>query len=157
MENLEAETYYRIDRQNTGGRAEKFEESDIELFVEAVFEDADEADEVIIEETVIESIIETVLEEADEITIEEIVIDSIIDKIAGGEAAHDNTAGEGVAVRDKTAGESEAIRDKIAEGGEAANDNTAGERVEELTVDPSVEVIRDKTAGGVEAVRDIAA
>ena len=55
---------------------------------------------------------------------------SLIDKIAGGEAAHDNTAGEGVAVRDKTAGESEAIRDKIA-GGEAAHDNTVGERVDE--------------------------
>ena len=54
-----------------------------------------------------------------------------------GEAAHDNTAGEGVAVRDKTAGESEAIRDKIA-GGEAAHDNTAGERVREFTVDPFV-------------------
>ena len=77
-------------------------------------------------------------------------------KIAGGEAAYDNTAGErvdeeadestieeividsivdkiageGVAVRDKTAGESEAIRDKIA-GGEAAHDNTVGERVDE--------------------------
>ena len=105
---------------------------------------------------------ENVLTKTDEITIEEIVIDSIIDKIAGGEAAHDNTAGEGVAVRDKTAGESEAIRDKIAEGGEAArdktaeegeaihdkiardeavHDNTAGERVEEFTVGPSIEAI----------------
>ena len=77
------------------------------------------------------------LEESDESTIEEIVIDSIVDKIAGGEAVQDNTAGEGVAVRDKTAGESEAIRDKIA-GGEAAHDNTAGERVREFTVDPFV-------------------
>ena len=58
--------------------AEKFEESNIELFVEAAYEDADETvDEVIIEKTVIELIIETVLEEADEITIEEIVINSI--------------------------------------------------------------------------------
>ena len=39
---------------------------------------------------------ENVLTKTDEITIEEIVIDSIIDKIAGGEAAHDNTAGERV-------------------------------------------------------------
>ena len=64
----------------------RFEKSDIELFVEAAYEDADET--------------------ADEITIEEIVIDSIIDKIAGeieatidkiaGEAANDNTAGERV-------------------------------------------------------------
>ena len=62
----------------------------------------------------------------------------------------------------------EAIIDKIA-GGEAVNDNTAGERVEELTVDPSVklavleaaerideevdEAIIDKIAGG-EAVLD---
>ena len=38
----------------------------------------------------------TPTKESDEITIEEIVIDSIVDKIAGGEAAHDNTAGERV-------------------------------------------------------------
>ena len=48
----------------------RFEESNIELFVEAAYEDADET--------------------ADEITIEEIVINSIIeafiDKIAGGKA-----------------------------------------------------------------------
>ena len=71
-----------------------------------------------------------------------------------------------MAVRDKTAGESEAIRDKIAEGGEAArdktaeegeaihdkiardeavHDNTAGERVEEFTVDPSIEAILEAT------------
>ena len=62
----EAEIYYRIDRQTL--EAEKFEESNIELFVEAAYEDADEtADEVIIEKTVIESIIETVLEEADKV------------------------------------------------------------------------------------------
>ena len=49
-------------------KAEKFEESNIELFVEAAYEDADEtADEVIIEKTVIESIIETILEEADKV------------------------------------------------------------------------------------------
>ena len=46
----------------------KFEKSDIELFVVAAYEDADEtADEVIIEKTVIESIIETILEEADKV------------------------------------------------------------------------------------------
>ena len=38
----------------------------------------------------------TPTKESDEITIEEIVIDSIVDKIAGGEAAYDNTAGERV-------------------------------------------------------------
>ena len=42
----------------------------------------------------------------------------IIDKIAGGEAVHDKIA-----------------RD------EAVHDNTAGERVEEFTVDPSIEAI----------------
>ena len=46
IENPEAETYYQIDCWDTGGR--KIEELDIELFVEAVLEDADEADEVII-------------------------------------------------------------------------------------------------------------
>ena len=90
-------------------------------------------------------------DEADEITIEEIVIDSIIDKIAGGEAAHDNTAGESEAIRDKIAEGGEAARDKTAEEGEAihdkiardeaVHDNTAGERVEEFTVDPSIEAI----------------
>ena len=58
-------------------RPKKFEESDIKLLGEAVLEDADEADEITIEEIVIDLIIETVLEEADEITIEEIVINSI--------------------------------------------------------------------------------
>ena len=77
------------------------------------------------------------MEEADEIIVEEIVIDSIIDKIAGGEAIHDKIA-EGVA---KLLVEPpiETVIDKIAGGG-AANDNTAGERVEELTIDPSVEL-----------------
>ena len=88
---------------------------------------------------------------------------SLIDKIAGGEAAHDNTAGEGVAVRDKTAGESEAIRDKIAggkavrnktAGGEAVRDNTAEEIVDILDKIAGGEAILDKTAGGVEAARD---
>ena len=63
-------------RQSTKAEP-KFEKSDIELFVVAASEDADEADEITIEEIVIVSIIETVLEEADEITIEEIVINSI--------------------------------------------------------------------------------
>ena len=101
---------------------------------------------------------------ADEITIEEIVINSnieTIDKIAGGEAADDNTAGERVEeltidpsvelavleavdrvdedTIDKIAG-SEAVLDKIA-GDEAVHDNTAGERVEEFTGDPSIEAI----------------
>ena len=92
----------------------------------------EEADEIIVEEIVIDSIIETVLEEADEvieieetsvelavleaaervdeeadeIIVEEIVIDSIIeaiiDKIAGDEAVPDKIAGEGEAIRDKT-------------------------------------------------------
>ena len=68
VENPEAETHYRIDRQSTEAGPKKFEKSDIELFVEAAYEDADEtADEVIIEKTVIESIIETILEEADKV------------------------------------------------------------------------------------------
>ena len=90
----------------TGGAVEK---------VEAITAGAVEkvgADESTIEEIVIGAVekvgaitggavekVGAVLEdadEADEITIEEIVIDSIIDKIAGGEAAHDNTAGERV-------------------------------------------------------------
>ena len=114
---------------------------------EAVLEDADEADEITIEEIVIDSIIdkiavgkaaydntagERVDEEADEITIEEIVIDSsieaIIDKIAGGEAVHDNTAGEIVAISDK-AGE----RDEVI--------LKAAERVKEFIVEPSAEAI----------------
>ena len=119
----------------------KFEESDIELFVEAVFEDADEADEVIIEETVVDSIIETVLEDADEEADE-----AIVDKIAGGEAVRDKIAGRIEAVRDKIAG-GEAVLDKIA-GGEAVRDNTAEEveavreaagRVEEPGVESPVE------------------
>ena len=104
-------------------RPKKFEESDIKLFVEAVLEDADEeADEVIIEETVIDSIIEAVLEdaddeEADEAIIEETVVDSIIeaiiDKIAGGEAVRDKTAGEIVAIFDKAGERSRRTRDRI--------------------------------------------
>ena len=54
-----------------------------------------------------------------------------------GEAAHDNTAGEGVAVRDKTAGESEAIRDKTAEEGKAILEAT--ERVDEEVEGPRIE------------------
>ena len=69
-----------------------------------------------------------------------------------GEAAHDNTAGEGVAVRDNTAEETVAISDNIASGeavrnkiagGEAVRDNTAG----------AIVAIPDKIAGG-EAVRN---
>ena len=112
----------------------KFEESDIELFVEAVFEDADEADEVIIEETVVDSIIETVLEDADEEADE-----AIIDKIAGGEAVHDKTAGEIVAILDKIAGGGEAVRDKTA--GEIEAILEAVERVDEFIVEPPVEAI----------------
>ena len=58
-------------------------------------------------------------EEADEDT---------IDKIARSEAVHDNTAG------------SEAARDKSAEEGKAILKAT--ERVEEFTVDPSIEAIQ---------------
>ena len=67
-----------------------------------------------------------------ESTIEETDINSsieTIDKIAGGRAVHDNTAGAIVADRDKTAREAEAIHDKIAE--EVADDNT---------IDPFVEL-----------------
>ena len=71
---------------------------------------------------------------ADESTIEEIVIGAVekVGAITGGVVEKVG------AVPDNTAGESEAIRDKIA-GGEAADD-TAGERVEELTIDPFVEL-----------------
>ena len=117
-------------------KAEKFEEeSNIELF---------------------EAIYEAVERVADEITIEEIVINSnietIIDKIARGEAVRDNTARAIVAVRGKTAEEGEAIPDKIA-GGEAVYDNTAdaivaggdkiAEKVVELLVDQPIEAIRE--------------
>ena len=48
--------------------AEKIEEPDIELFVEAVLEDADEeADEVVIEETVVEAFVEAILEAAERV------------------------------------------------------------------------------------------
>ena len=98
----------------------------------------------------------TPTKESDEITIEEIVIDSIVDKIAGGEAAYDNTAGERV---DEEADEStieeiviDSIVDKIA-GGEAADDKTAGESVaihdkiaeeeaaDDNTIDPFIELV----------------
>ena len=75
---------------------------------------------------------ERVDEEADEITIEEIVIDSIIDKIAGGEAVLDNTAGAVVAISDKIAGDG-AVLDNTA-GGVVAISNKAGERDEAIRV-----------------------
>ena len=103
MSKSEAEIYYRIDRQTL--EAEKFEESNIELF------------EITIEEIDINSNIETV------------------DKIAGGRAVYDNTAGAIVAVRDKITGEAEAIHDKIAE------------EVAELLVEQPIEAIIDKFAG----------
>ena len=116
----------------------RFEESNIELFVEAAYEDANEtADEVIIEKTVIESIIEAGLEAVERI--DEEADDAIIDKIAGDEAIHDNTAGgrvEEFTVDPST----EAIIDKIA-GGEAIYDKIA-EGVVELLVEPSIEAIR---------------
>ena len=95
----------------------------------------------------------TPTKESDEITIEEIVIDSIVDKIAGGEAAYDNTAGERV---DEEADEStieeiviDSIVDKIA-GGEAVQDSTAGEIVDILDKIARDEAIHDNAAGGEE-------
>ena len=67
--------------------------------------------------------VERVNEESDE---------DIIDKIVGGEAVIDNTAGAIVAVRDKIAGEGEAIL-------------KAAEQVVELLVEPSVEAILEAT------------
>ena len=116
---------------------------------------------------------------ADEITIEEIVINSnieTIDKIAGGEAANDNTAGERVeeltvdpsvelavleaaerideevdeAIIDKIAG-GEAVLDKIA-GGEAVLDNTAGAVVAISDKIAGDGAVLDNTAGGVVAI-----
>ena len=55
---------------------------------------------------------------------------------------HDNTAGEIEAISDKAGERDEAIIDKIA-GGEAVHDNTAGERVEEFTVESSVETVHE--------------
>ena len=92
------------------------------------------------------------LEESDEITIEEIVIDSIVDKIAGGEAAYDNTAGERVDEETDEITIEEivinSIIDKIA-GGEAAHDNTAGERVDEEADEITIEEIVINSIRGV--------
>ena len=74
----------------------KFEESDIELFVEAVFEDADE-------ETVVDSIIEAILEAVEGVEIGR-------NKIAGGGAVLDKTAGGVVAISNKAGERDEAIR-----------------------------------------------
>ena len=102
-----------------------------------------------------------------ESTIEETDINSSIetvDKIAGGRAVHDNTAGAIVADRDKTASAG-AIRDKIAEE-EATDDNTVdpfielavdqvGEEADEDTIDKTarIEAVLDKIAGD-EAIND---
>ena len=129
-------------------KAEKFEEeSNIELF---------------------EAIYEAVERVADEITIEEIVINSnieTIDKIAGGEAADDNTAGERVeeltidpsvelavleAVDRVDEEADEDTIDKIARS-EAVLDKIAGERVEKFTVDPSIEAIQSRRTVDEEA------
>ena len=107
IENPEAEKSWNLlsNRLSRHWRPKKFEEPDIELFVEAVLEDADEeADEVIIEETVVDLIIEAILEAAEG-------VETVRDKIAGGiEAIRDKIAGGGEAVRDKTAEEVEAVR-----------------------------------------------
>ena len=98
-------------------------------------------------------------------------VGAVPDKIAGGEAVHDNTAGERVeetsvelavleaAERvDEEADEIivekivinsiEAIIDKIA-GGEAAYDNTAGERVDEEADEITIEEIVINSIRGV--------
>ena len=74
--------------------AEKFEESNIELF-------AGGSEEFIVDPSIeaIHEAAERVDEEADEITIEEIVIDSIIDNAAGGEGGPRGAAEEGVCSR----------------------------------------------------------
>ena len=96
-------------------------------------------------------------EEADEIIVEEIIIGSIIvaiiDKIAGGGAIRDKTAGEVETGRDKitgdeaihnnTAGAIVAVRDKVAGEGEAIL--KAAEQVVELLVEPSDEAILEAT------------
>ena len=63
-----------------------------------------------------------------ESTIEETDINSsieTIDKIAGGRAVHDNTAGAIVADRDKTAGEAEVIENALG-GVETGRGKIAG-------------------------------
>ena len=101
----------------------------------AASEDADEADEITIEEIVIVSIIETVLEEADNV----IEIEETSVELAVLEAAErvDEEADENIVEEIVINSIIEAIIDKIA-GDEAIHDNTAGERVEEFTVESSV-------------------
>ena len=89
-------------------------------------------------------------EEADENIVEEIVINSsveaIIDKFAGDEAINDNTIDPSIELAvleavDRVGEEAdEDTIDKIARS-EAVHDNTAGERVGELSVDPLIEAI----------------
>ena len=68
------------------------------MIVEVILEAAEKADEVVIEETVVESFVE---------------------------AIHDKTAGKVEAIRDKTAGGIEAVIDKAAEGVVAILDKAA--------------------------------
>ena len=112
-------------------RAEKFKESNIELF---------------------EAIYEAVERVADEITIEEIVINSnieTIDKIAGGEAADDNTAGE--RVEELTIDPS--VELAVLEAVDRVDEEADKSIVEEIVINSSIEAIIDKFAGD-EAIND---
>ena len=98
--------------------AERVDEIFVDPSIEAILEAAELAVDPFVGLAVLEAV-DRVDEEADE---------DIIDKIARSEAVLDKIAG------------GEAVHDKIARD-EAVHDNTAGERVEEFTVDPSIEAI----------------
>ena len=90
---------------------------------------------------------------ADEITIEEIVINSnietIFDKIAGGEAADNNTAGE--RVEELTIDPS--VELAVLEAADRVDEEADENIVEEIVINSSIEAITDKFAGD-EAIND---
>ena len=62
------------------GRSKKIEEPGIELFVEAILEAAEEADEVVAEETFVESIVEAVHDKAAE-RVEELLVEPSVEAV----------------------------------------------------------------------------
>ena len=120
-----------------------------------------ESDEITIEEIVIVSIIETVLEEADKVIeieetsvelavleaaerVDEFIVDPSIEAIREAVDRVDEEANEIIVEKIIINSIIEATIDKIARG-EAVYDNTAEERVEEFTVEPSDEAILEAT------------
>ena len=89
-----------------------------------------------VEEFTVDTSIEAIPEAAERI--DEEADEAIIDKIAGGEAVLDNTAGAVVTISDKVA-RGEAARDKTAEEGKAILEAT--ERVDEYIVEPPIEAV----------------